>query len=155
MTVSAWRIVKAKYAASAFSGDGARKVRGRWNSPGTAIVYTCDSASLAMLEMLVHLQSQELLKRYVLFEVRFDDSLLETVDSNALPKTWRRFPPPLAVHRVGDAWAAGGSSAVLRVPSVIVPSQWNYLLNPAHPDFPSIVIDPRRPTKFDPRLLRT
>ena len=155
MTVSAWRIVKARHAAAAFSGDGARKAGGRWNSPGTAVVYTSDSASLAMLEMLVHLQSQDVLKRYVLIEVKFDESLVEAVDLKVLAKTWRRSPPPLAAQRVGDTWVASGSSTVLRIPSVIVPNQWNYLLNPAHADFASIVIGPRQPARFDPRLLKT
>jgi RES domain-containing protein len=155
MTVSAWRIVKTKHVAAAFSGEGARKAGGRWNSPGTAVVYTSDSASLAMLEMLVHLQSQDLLKRYVLFEVKFDESLVEAVDPKTLPKTWRKSPPPLAVQRVGDIWIASGRSAVLRIPSVIVPSQWSYLLNPAHPDFASLVIGPRQPARFDQRLLKT
>ena len=155
MTVSAWRIVKTKHAAGAFSGDGAREAGGRWNSPGTAVVYTSDSASLAMLEMLVHLQSQDVLKRYVLLEVTFDESLVEAVDLKVLPKTWRKSPPPLAAQRVGDTWVARGSSTVLRIPSVIVPNQWNYLLNPAHADFASIVIGPRQPARFDPRLLKT
>ncbi len=154
MTVSAWRIVKAKHAATAFSGEGARRAGGRWNSPGTAVVYTSGSASLAMLEMLVHLQSGKLLKRYVLFEVQFDDSLVEVVDVKALPRTWRKSPPPLAAQRVGDLWVAGGSSAVLSVPSAIVPEEWNYLLNPAHADFSMIVIGPKLATRFDPRLMK-
>jgi RES domain-containing protein len=58
------------------------------------------------------------------------------------------------VQRVGDIWVAGGGSAVLKVPSVIVPDGWNYLLNPAHADFASIVIGPRQPTEFDPRLMK-
>ncbi len=154
MTVSAWRIVKAKHAAVAFSGEGARQSGGRWNSPGTAVVYASESASLAMLEMLVHLQSQELLKRYVLFEVTFDESLVQAVDLKALPKAWRKSPPPLSVPQVGDNWVADGKSAALKVPSVIVPNGWNYLLNPAHADFASIVIGPRQPTKFDLRLMK-
>lgn len=154
MTVSAWRIVKARLAHQAFSGAGARKAGGRWNSPGTPVVYAADSASLAMLEMLVHLQSQELLRQYVLFELQFDESLVKTVDLKTLPRTWRKSPPPPAVQQIGDLWVAGGESAVLKVPSVIVPDGGNYLINPAHADFPSIAIGPRQPTKFDPRLLK-
>lgn len=154
MNVSAWRIVKRKHAAAAFSGDGARKSGGRWNSPGTAVVYTSDSASLAMLEILVHIQSQELLRHYVLFEVTFADSLALAVDPKDLPKNWRKSPPPVAARRIGDAWVADGGSAVLRVPSVIVPNGWNYLLNPAHPDFAKITVGPRQPTRFDRRLIR-
>ena len=154
MTLSAWRIVKAKHAASAFSGIGARLAGGRWNSPGHPVVYTAASASLAMLEMLVHLQSEELLKRYVLFEVTFDDSLVTTVVPTSLPKTWRKSPPPAALQRIGYAWLAAGTSAILRVPSVIVPAEYNYLLNPAHADFGRIAIGPKMSAQFDSWLVK-
>lgn len=107
-----------------------------------------------MLEMLVHIQSQELLKRYVLFEVVFDESLVTLVEPKTLPKAWRKSPPSPALQRTGDLWLAGGASAVLRVPSVVVPDDWNYLLNPAHPDFHHVTIGPRQPVRFDPRLIR-
>ena len=63
--VSAWRITKRKHARSAFTGEGARLYGGRWNSPGTAIIYTAESQSLAVLEILVHLDSPELLKKWL------------------------------------------------------------------------------------------
>ena len=150
----AWRIVKARLAVGAFTGEGARKFGGRWNSPGTALVYTAGSASLAMLEMLVHLESRELLKSYVTLEVTFDEALVADVDPAALPRNWRRSPAPPTVRRFGDDWIAAASSAVLRVPSVLVAAEWNYLLNPAHPDFARIVIGPKLPLRFDPRLIK-
>ena len=153
MILRAWRVVQARFARAAFTGEGARIAGGRWNSPGTPVVYLAGTQSLALLEMLVHLHTPDLLKRYVLFEVRFDDSLLATVDSRKLPKSWKRSPAPAAAQHLGDAWAAAASSPVLRVPSAIVPSEWNYLLNPAHPDFSKIRIGLRQPLKFDARLL--
>lgn len=155
MTIHAWRIIKAKHSAAAFSGEGARKYGGRWNSPGVAIVYSAGSISLAILEMLVNSESQELMKQYVVFEVVFDDALATAMDLAALPKTWRRSPPPLSVQGIGDKWIADGHSSVLRVPSVIVPTEFNYLLNPTHPDFAKIQIGPKQPVRIDPRLLRT
>jgi RES domain-containing protein len=152
VSVHARRIVKAKHAAAAFSGDGARKYGGRWNSPGKPVVYVSSTMSLAILEMLVHHGSQELLKQYVLFEVTFDEGLLTAVDPAALPKRWRASPPAAAVQEVGDAWVAKGASVVLRVPSAIVPTEFNYLLNPAHPDFARIAVGPKQPVQFDPRL---
>jgi RES domain-containing protein len=154
MMLRAWRIIKAKHAATAFSGGGAKVNGGRWNSPGTAMVYTAGSTSLAILEMLVHLQNQDLIQRYVIFEVTFDGSLVMAIDPGKLPKTWRRSPASRTVQQVGDEWVASGSSAVLRLPSVIVPIEWNYLLNPVHPDFPQITIGPKQPIKFDPRLVK-
>jgi RES domain-containing protein len=145
--------VQRPYAAKAFTGEGARIAGGRWNSPGMAVVYTASSASLAILEMLVHLQSQELLKRYVLVEVTFAEALVTVVEPRSLGKTWRKSPPPAAAQRVGDDWLAGTGSAVLRVPSVIVPAEYNYLLNPAHPDFGKITVGPKQPVQLDPRLI--
>jgi len=155
MTVTAWRIVKAKNAASAFTGRGAKQAGGRWNSPGVAAVCVAGTTSLALLEMLVHLPAQDLLDRYVLFKVTFDDTFITTVDRTHLPRMWRRSPPSAAVQHVGDIWIAEASSAVLQVPSVIVPNEWNYMLNPAHSDFAKITIGPKQVAKFDPRLVKT
>jgi RES domain-containing protein len=84
--VTAWRITKRKHARNAFTGEGAREFGGRWNNPGTAIVYTAQSQSLAALEMLVHLDSSELLEKYVLIGVEFDPSLIRLVELSALPR---------------------------------------------------------------------
>jgi len=155
MTVRAWRITKSKHAGTAFTGIGAKTFGGRWNSPGTAIVYAAGSTSLAILEMLVHLQSHELMNRYVVFELTFDEALVTDALPTMLPKTWRRTPAPASARRIGDDWISGAASAVLRLPSAIVPVESNYLLNPAHPDFERIVIGPKRAIEFDPRLLKT
>lgn len=154
MKLHAWRIVKSKYAASAFSGQAAQKFGGRWNSAGTPMIYTAGSISLALLEILVHIEAHELLKRYVLFQVTFDQSLAATLDSDALPRNWKKSPVPAAVQQIGDLWATAAKSPILRIPSVIVPSESNYLLNPAHPRFNEIIIGPKQPIQFDPRLLK-
>ena len=101
MIVTAWRITKRKHARNAFTGEGAREFGGRWNNPGTAVVYTAQSQSLAALEMLVHLDSSELLQKYVLIGVEFDESLIMPVEPSALPRHWRSDPPPAgsSVHR--------------------------------------------------------
>ena len=154
MTIHAWRIVKARHAAAAFTGEGARRFGARWNSPGMAAVYLSGSAALAMLEMLVHLDADQILRRYVLFDVTFDESLVTTLDSPRLPRSWQKSPPPPAIQQIGGLWIERARSAVLRVPSAIVPAEWNYLLNPAHPDFRRIRIGPKQPIQFDPRLLK-
>jgi RES domain-containing protein len=154
VTVHAWRIIKAKHAAAAFSGDAARKYGGRWNSPGTAVVYAAGSVSLAILETVVHLQSHELLERYLPFELAFDAARVITLDPVTLPKTWRSSPPPPTIQHIGDAWVAAAGSPVLRVPSVIVPAEWNYVLNPSHPAFAKTLIGPKQRVHFDPRLIK-
>jgi RES domain-containing protein len=151
MKRTAWRIVKAKYAETAFSGEGAAKVGGRWNSRGQWVVYTSGSLSLAALEMLVHL-NPPVSFRWVAIPCEFDESFVERIEPTALPKTWRQYPAPGSIRVVGDAWLKEARSAVLAVPSVIVPREWNYLLNPAHPDFGRLAIGEAEPFAFDERL---
>lgn len=154
MTLSAWRITKEKHAKSAFSGEGARLYGGRWNSPGTSIIYTAQSQSLSVLEVLVHLDSPELLRKYLLFEVVIDASRIEVLNLSQLPANWKSDPAPASVQAIGDAWAAAARSAVLRVPSVLVPAESSFLLNPRHPDFAKLRIGKGIPFEFDPRFAR-
>jgi RES domain-containing protein len=147
----AWRIVKAKHAGTAFSGEGAAHTGGRWNSRGVRVVYTSSTRSLAALENLVHL-NPPILFHYVAFRVRFDSALLEKL-AHSLPDDWREQPPPPSTRALGDRWASEARSAVLEVPSVIIPGEVNYLLNPAHPQFRKIIIGKAEPFAFDPRLL--
>ena len=150
--IRAWRIVKAKHAAGSFVGEGARLLGGRWNSPGKRVVYTAENAALAALEMLVHLGHMATLPSYVVIGCHFDEKLVTEVKD--LPEGWRAFPAPAAVQAIGDAWLESAKSAVLRVPSAIVPSENNYLLNPAHPKFGRVVIGKPEKFELDLRLLR-
>jgi RES domain-containing protein len=152
--MQAWRITQQKHAKTAFSGDGARLYGGRWNSPGVAMVYAAQSQSLAVLEVLVHLEGPELLRKYVFLEATFDPSLVIELDRPSLPKNWRSDPVPKAVRAIGDRWALSGESAVLRVPSVLVPDESNFLLNPRHPDFAKITVSRPNAFRFDGRLAR-
>jgi RES domain-containing protein len=147
----AWRIVKEKHAATAFTGEGAAKAGGRWNSRGVLLVYASGTKSLATLENLVHLNPPVIFK-YVVFPLQFDDALVEIFPVKDLPADWRTEPPPPATKAIGDAWVKAARSAILALPSVIT-GDTNYLLNPAHPDFKKIVIGQPEPFVFDPRLL--
>ena len=150
--VTAWRIVKRKHSKTAFSGEGARLFGGRWNSPGIAMVYTAQSQSLAALEITVHLDSAELLEKYVLFGVGIDESLITHIDRSQLPRNWKADPPPARVRGIRDAWVTAGLSPVLEVPSVTVPAENNFLLNPRHRDFSRLRIGKPSSFRFDPRL---
>ena len=149
---TAWRIVKEKHAAAAFSGDGAAKFGGRWNSRGVPVVYTSGTKSLAALEILVHL-NPPMFFRYVAFRLEFAESLVETLAVKTLPTDWRDEPPPPSTQAMGDAWARSARTAVLALPSVIISGEPNYLLNPAHPDFRRITIGKPEKFTFDSRLL--
>ena len=148
----AWRIVKEKHAATAFSGEGEYRSGGRWNSVGTRVVYASATQALATLENLVHL-NPKIFFRYSAFEIQFDVAMLEKFSVVLLPANWRDEPPPPSTQAVGDRWVKEARSAVLELPSVIVRGETNYLLNPAHPDFRKIKIGPAEPFAFDPRLL--
>jgi RES domain-containing protein len=119
MRVQAWRIVKAKHAATAFSGEGAFVFGGRWNSPGVRVVYASITKSLAALETLVHL-IPTVAFRYVAFRVEFDEALVEKFSPAALPADWSDEPPPPSSQAVGDLWVKQARSAVLELPSVII-----------------------------------
>jgi RES domain-containing protein len=148
----AWRIVKEKHTATAFSGEGAAKTGGRWNSRGVPVVYASCTKALAALESLVHLNPTVLFK-YVAFRIKFDDALVEIFPAKALPADWQTEPPPPSTKAIGDDWVRAMRSAVLALPSVIISGEPNYLLNPAHPDFKKISIGKPEPFAFDPRLL--
>jgi len=144
-------MVKEKHVATAFSGEGAAKTGGRWNSRGVAVVYTSATCSLAALETLVHLNPQVSFK-YRIIRIEFDQGLVERLTSPALPADWKLEPPPLSTRQRGDEWARALRSAILAVPSVIIPGEANYLLNPAHPDFRRIAIGQPADFAFDARL---
>jgi RES domain-containing protein len=149
---TAWRIVREKYTATAFSGEGASKTGGRWNSRGVSMVYTSASKSLAALEILVHVEPT-LPFRYQVFRVDFEESALEIHSQTGLPKDWQSEPPPLSTRFIGDMWTREARSAVLAVPSILVTDEWNYLFNPGHPDFRKINIGKPVDFAFDPRLI--
>ena len=151
MTV-VWRLVRREHAATAFSGAGAAKTAGRFNSLGTPVVYTSDSYALAMLEVRVHVATFRGMRDRVAISAEIDDDLVEVLEASDLPADWQERPAPTSTQALGDAWVASGRSAVLRVPSVVVPAQANYLLNPAHPDVGRIRIGTPSALAIDPRL---
>lgn len=156
MSLRVWRIDKAKWAATAFSGDGARLYGGRWNSKGRPLIYAAEHSALAAMEILVHIRAEELLTTaYVLIEATFDESLVQELTPTELPADWAADPIPASAQQVGDAWlAAAKSQPILRVPSAVVRTGWNFLLNPLHPRFTEIGIGTPQPFEFDPRLLK-
>lgn len=153
MIRSAYRLVRARHAARAFDGEGARRYGGRWNPVGTPVVYLASHRSLAVLEILANLERTDALNGFVFFEVRFDERLAERLEAKRLPGNWRRPEPPSALARLGAAWATEARSLLLEVPSAVVPPEANLVLNPRHPDFGALEIGSAEPFDLDPRLL--
>ena len=151
MKVRAFRVVKKRWAKAAFDGEGARQWGGRWNSPGRPAVYCAGHVSLAILEVVVH-ADLALAPHYVVIPVDFDEALVESLDPSRLPSSWRRHPAPVAVVALGDEWLREARSAVLRVPSVVVPMEPNFILNPLHPAFREIAIGKSEVLQVDARL---
>ncbi len=149
----AWRIAKAKHATNGFDGEGARLYGSRWSSPTVRVAFASETISLAMLEILVHLRKSSPLASYVLLSVEFLENMVLDLDYALLPKNWRSFPAPPRVQAIGDAWVKANSSVMLRVPSVIVPREHNFLINPVHNDFSKLIISRPQPLEVDARVL--
>ena len=148
---TAYRIVKARHAGTAFSGEGARIAGGRWNLPGDAVVYASASLALAAIETFVHLGDDALHIRFVHFRIEMPDAVA-VQRCRRPPPGWRAEPPDEASMRYGSTWLRRARTAVLEVPSAIVPPEKNYLLNPRHPEFRRIRIGRPLPLVFDPRM---
>ena len=155
---TAWRITQARYldgldaaaGRAAFGGEGARLYGGRWNSRGVPVAYAAGSRSLALLEVLVHLGAPRLMQRYLLVPVRYREAHVEELE--ALPDDWRTHPAPRSTQSLGDRWVAEAWSPVLRVPSVVVPAEWNVVVNPRHPAFGDLEIGAPETLDLDARL---
>ena len=133
-----WRVCKKQHAA--FDGEGARLAGGRWTHPGTAVIYTSATLSLATLELLFQLGHGDLPSDLVAIFAEIPDSLQRAgLDPKGVPdRDWRRYPTLSGLRDVVTRWVASMDTAVLAVPSVIIPAERNYLLNPAHPAFQEI-----------------
>jgi RES domain-containing protein len=134
---------------------GARLAGGRWNRPGTAVVYTSETLALATLEYLVHVDADDLPADLAGRSAEILDAVaVRRLDASALPADWQRYPAPVTLADIGTEWVDRGETAVLAVPSAIIPFEWNYLLNPAHPQFTRVRVGRAQALSVDRRLLR-
>lgn len=159
MSVTVWRIGTdtPDYVADDLTGEGARRSGGRWNASGTAMVYAAESRALACLETVVHLNAGGFPSNRYLVEVVIPDDVraaAETLGPADLPVGWDAAPAGAVSIGAGTSWAASARSAVLIVPSVIVPEEHNVLINPAHPDARRITSRKLRKWLYDARLER-
>jgi RES domain-containing protein len=149
-----WRLVPEARANAAFTGEGARKYGGRWNPPGASVVYLAEHLSLAALEIYVHLPRAALAKPYLAFRVSVPEAVpFEEMEAGRLPEDWSQEPPGTATQALGREWLDQGGRLLLAVPSVVVPQERNFLVNPGHLDWKAITIHPPEPFFFDSRMV--
>jgi len=148
-----WRLAKRTYADSAFSGEGARLHGGRFNPPGTPVVYTAESLALAVVETLTTLPSYQHLEDYAYIRVDLPPKTNVTELAPAdLPDGWDERPPGSASQREGQPWIEAGETLACAVPSVVIPHSWNVLLNPAQPAIGEIEVHEPETFPVDERL---
>ena len=131
-----WRVCRHRHANRPLDGEGAHLYGGRWNYPGTAVAYTAGTLALAALEVLVHVDHDLAPTDLVAIPIDIPAGIrTEEIRPSDLPQHWRRTPAPERLQELGTAWLRRGDSLLLRVPSVVIPEEHNYLVNPMHRDF--------------------
>ena len=146
-----WRITGAAYAA--FDGEGARRYGSRWTRKGLPVVFASATLSLAALERFVHADPD--LEPIDLVALSIDlpaNAAIETVEIAELPRDWRVYPAPASVAAFGDRWLRAARTVALSVPSVVIPHERNFILNPAHGEFAKLTVRTAEPFSFDPRM---
>jgi RES domain-containing protein len=150
-----YRILRKRFARKTLDGMGAYLFGGRWSSPGTRLAYTSEHMSLAMIEYFVHLDPEEQPMDLVVVTAEIPDSVSRIpIPRSHLPAKWWSMPPPPELAVVGDDFARAKRTAILIVPSALVPSESNWLINPEHPDFRKIRVRAPEQFLYDPRFFR-
>lgn len=147
-----FRIGREKYIRD-LSGEGARLYGGRWNRRGIPLLYTSQHRSLAALEVLVHTTIHEIPHDLMLLTLSVPDDLeMQSSHAENLTASWRDYPAPQFLVDMGLEWAELNKSALFRVPSVVIPQEWNILINPLHEELKRVEIADIQPFSFDGRL---
>jgi RES domain-containing protein len=149
-----WRICRARFAAEAFAGHGARRFGGRWNTPGVPMVYASSSLALAAIELFVHLEPNQQPDDLVSIAALLPQGEpAQRLDPDQLPPAW--WTDDLAPLRaLGDNWIREQRSLAIEVPSAALRMEWNVLVNPLHPAIAEIKVEPPQPFHFDARMFR-
>jgi RES domain-containing protein len=152
--VRVWRLTSKHHATTAYSGIGNKKAGSRWVPAGYSAVYTSEQVSLAVLETLVHIDPIHFKNTFVkLYADIPEDINIEILQIDTLPIDWRDAYEDPRLQTIGQDWIERANSAVLIVPSAIVPQENNIIINPLHSDFDSILIGDPEPFRFDGRLV--
>ena len=149
-----FRLARLKYSKE-LSGKGAAKYGNRWNSKGVEMVYTAESRALAMAEVAVHLSLINLPKDFVMLEIEIPEKVKTiALDLGNLGEEWNKHPPVSFSQKLGDQFIESEKHCILKVPSAVVPGDFNYLINAFHPDFKKIIIKKVSKFPFDNRIFQ-
>ncbi len=148
-----YRIAKQKYI-SDLTGIGAKTVGGRWNPKGVAVLYTSTTAALSALEVLAHLPAAYFPDDMAIATIELPDSLITKIDIDELPDSWKDVPAPIEIQSLGMKWITEEKYLGIKVPSIIVPSEFNLIINPLHPKFNKVKLISVKPFSFDTRLIK-
>lgn len=148
-----YRVLRKQYARIPFDGEGAYRYGGRWSSPGIRLSYTSEHQSLALLEYFVHLDKDDPPSDLVMAVAEVPDDLSRLrIDLTGLPGNWRAPAAPPELAEIGDGFVERGEHCLLLVPSVLAPSESNWLINPAHPEFKRMAILESESVDYDSRM---
>ena len=150
--LKSYRIFKDIHLKTANTGYGASLFPGRWNPRNVPLLYSAETLSLSCLEIVVNANVAGLLDNYLFVEYQFKESFVKIIDIKDFPPNWMASPPSNITRDIGDQWIKSNKSAVLRVPSSIIPLEYNYLINPNHSDFINITKSQADKFIFDNRF---
>ncbi len=149
-----FRLVRKKYPIE-LSGKGAAISGARWNSKGTEMIYCAQNRALAMAEVLVHITLATLPSDFVMLTISIpDEVLIAVLNPKKLNTDWNVFPATFETPLLGDDFIKKNEACVLKVPSAVVKGDFNYLINPSHPDFSKIEIIEQTNFPFDKRIFK-
>ncbi|TVR69525.1 MAG: RES domain-containing protein [Marinilabiliales bacterium] len=147
-----YRITGKKYA-SDLTGKGAAMFGGRWNKKGSPVLYTGENKEIALLETIVHTPPL-LIPALVILTLEIPDDSITTIEIKSLPENWTVYPAPVVLSEIGERWIREGKTIALKVPSCIIHSSHNYILNCRHPEYSRVRLIDQGNFKFDSRLKR-
>lgn len=149
-----FRIAKCQYIRD-LSGTGARIYGGRWNSKGNPVLYTAGSRALAALEILVHIPQKNMTKDFCILSLELPKEInVKKIPKKGLPEGWDKIPIQEACQSIGDQWLKKAKYTIFQIPSVVIAEEYNYLINPLHPEASKIEIKQVTPFIFDERISR-
>lgn len=155
MTVTVYRLTKLRYQNQIFSGLGGLHADGRWTFRGHPVIYASASISLAVLEYTLNYRRRGWVPASVLGRATIPDRVkIDVLTPADLPPNWSAAEPPHKLREIGQRWLDNSAAAILKVPSAIIVEEWNYILNPQHPDFKKVTFQRARRFQFDRRLAR-